>query len=327
MHQRKIGSLQVSAIGLGCMNMSSGYGPADDTESTTLLNEALDVGYTFLDTAMVYGSGHNEELIGKAVGHRRDEYVLASKCGLSRATGINGDPAEVPRSCDASLKRLGTEVIDLYYLHRVDPNVPIEDTVGAMSKLVEQGKVRELGLSEVCCDNIRKAHGTHPIAALQSEYSLWSRTPERGALEVCDELGISFVPFSPLARAFLTGKATDVTQLADDDIRSTIARPRFEPDAFAQNAKLLKPFAKIARDNNVTMAQLALAWLLGQGQRNMVPIPGTKHIEYMRENAGAGDVELDAATLEALDQLINEKTVVGDRYNAARMADADCERD
>lgn len=327
MHQRKIGSLQVSAIGLGCMNMSSGYGPADDTESTTLLNEALDVGYTFLDTAMVYGSGHNEELIGKAVGHRRDEYVLASKCGLSRATGINGDPAEVPRSCDASLKRLGTEVIDLYYLHRVDPNVPIEDTVGAMSKLVEQGKVRELGLSEVCCDNIRKAHGTHPIAALQSEYSLWSRTPERGALEVCDELGISFVPFSPLARAFLTGKATDVTQLADDDIRSTIARPRFEPDAFAQNAKLLKPFAEIARDNNVTMAQLALAWLLGQGQRNMVPIPGTKHIEYMRENAGAGDVELDAATLEALDQLINEKTVVGDRYNAARMADADCERD
>jgi len=326
-HQRKIGSLQVSAIGLGCMNMSSGYGPADDTVSTQLLNEALDIGYTFLDTAMVYGSGHNEELIGKAVGHRRDEYVLASKCGLSRATGINGDPAEVPRSCDASLKRLGTDVIDLYYLHRVDPNFPIEETVGAMAKLVDQGKVRELGLSEVCCDNLRRAHGTHPIAALQSEYSLWSRTPERGALDACRELGITFVPFSPLARAFLTGKATDVTQLADDDIRSTIARPRFEPDAFAQNSKLLQPYADIAVKNKLSMAQLALAWLLGQGDQSMVPIPGTKHIDYMRDNAGAADVRLDAATLQALDQLINEKTVVGDRYNAARMADADCERD
>jgi len=326
-HQRKIGSLQVSAIGLGCMNMSSGYGPADDSVSTQLLNDALDIGYTFLDTAMVYGSGHNEELIGKAVGHRRDEYVLASKCGLSRATGINGDPAEIPRSCEASLKRLGTDVIDLYYLHRVDPNFPIEETVGAMAKLVDQGKVRELGLSEVCCDNLRRAHGTHPIAALQSEYSLWSRTPERGALDACEELGITFVPFSPLARAFLTGKATDVTQLADDDIRSTIARPRFEPDAFAKNSKLLQPYADIAAKNNISMAQLALAWLLGQRDQSMVPIPGTKHIDYMRDNAGAADVKLDAATLKALDQLINEKTVVGDRYNAARMADADCERD
>lgn len=327
MHQRKIGSLQVSAIGLGCMNMSSGYGPGDDTVSTQLLNEALDIGYTFLDTAMVYGSGHNEELIGKAVGHRRDEYVLATKCGLSRAAGINGDPAEVPRSCDASLQRLSTDVIDLYYLHRVDPNIPIEDTVGAMSKLVDQGKVKELGLSEVCCENLRKAHATHPIAALQSEYSLWSRTPERGTLDACNELGITFVPFSPLARAFLTGKSTDVTQLADDDIRCTIARPRFEPEAFAQNSKLLKPYAEIAAQNNVSMAQLALAWLLGQGDKSMVPIPGTKHIDYMRDNAGAGDVELDAATMEALNQLINEKTIIGDRYNAARMADADCERD
>lgn len=327
MHQRNIGSLQVSALGLGCMNMSSGYGPADDAVSTTLLNDALDTGYTFLDTAMVYGSGHNEELIGKAVGHRRDDYVLATKCGLSRATGINGDPAEIPRSCEASLQRLGTDVIDLYYLHRVDPNVPIEETVGAMSKLVEEGKVRELGLSEVCCDNLRKAHGTYPIAALQSEYSLWSRTPERGVLDVCEELNITFVPFSPLARAFLTGKATDVTQLPDDDIRCTIARPRFEPDAFAQNSKLLKPYAEIATQNNVTMAQLALAWLLGQGNRDMVPIPGTKHIDYMRENAGAADVVLDATTLDTLNQLINEQTVIGDRYNSARMADADCERD
>lgn len=326
MHQRKIRSLTVSAVGLGCMNMSSGYGPADDDESTTLLNEALDVGYTFLDTATVYGHGHNEELICKALGNRRNEYVLASKCGLSRE-GIDGRPSTLETQCENSLKRLGVDTIDLYYLHRVDPEVPIEESVGALSRMVEQGKIREVGLSEVCCENLQRAHNEYPIAALQSEYSLWSRTPERGILDLCKKLDVAFVPFSPLARAFLTGKATDVTQMPETDLRATIARPRFEPEAFAQNAKLLEPFSAIANRNNCTMAQLALAWLLAEHDRSMIPIPGTKHIEYMRENAGASEIELDQATVAELNELINESTVVGTRYNAERMAQADSERD
>ena len=218
-------------------------------------------------------------------------------------------------------------MIDLYYLHRVDPNVPIEDSVGAMARLVEQGKVREVGLSEVCTENLKRAHSVHPIAALQSEYSLWSRTPERGVLKACAELGVTVVPFSPLGRAFLTGKAQDVTHLDDDDLRSTIARPRFEPEAFAENVKLLKPFAAIAESNNCTMAQLALAWLLYGQDQTMVSIPGTKHIEYMKENAGASEIVLTKETVEELDQLINENTVIGERYTAARMSGADSERD
>jgi len=324
MKTRTIGSLTVSEVGLGCMNMSMGYGKADDAESARLLNEALDVGYTFLDTAQVYGSGHNEELIGSALEARRGEYVLATKCGLSRE-GINGDPDGIAQSCEDSLGRLRTDVIDLYYLHRVDPNIPIEESVGALAKLVEQGKVREIGLSEVCCENLRRAHSVHPIAALQSEYSLWSRTPERGILDVCDELGVTMVPFSPLGRAFLTGAAKDVTELVDSDLRTTIARPRFEPDAFRQNCKLLVPFAEIAEQNNCSMAQLALAWLLDR--ENSVPIPGTKHIDFMKENAGASGVDLSAETVAALNELINEKTVVGNRYSDERMADADAERD
>lgn len=326
MHYRTIGSLSVSAIGLGCMNMSFGYGPVDDDVSTRLLNLALDTGYTFLDTAMVYGSGHNESLIGKALASRRNEYVLATKCGLSRE-GINGRPEVIAENCDASLNRLGTDVIDLYYLHRVDPNVPIEDSVGAMARLVEQGKVREIGLSEVCTENLKRAHNTYPIAALQSEYSLWSRTPERKILQACAELGVTFVPFSPLGRAFLTGKAQDITHLGKDDLRYTIGRPRFEPEAFAENIKLLKPFAEIAEANNCTMAQLALAWLLFGQDKTMVSIPGTKHIEYMEENAGASEIVLNEKTFEELDQLINENTIVGDRYTKARMESADSERD
>ena len=326
MARRQIGSLQVSSVGLGCMNMSSGYGPADDQESITLLNKAIDIGVTFLDTAELYGFGHNEELIGKAVASRRSEFVLATKCGLSKR-GINGNPDDIAQSCNDSLKRLQTDVIDLYYLHRVDPAYPIDETVGAMARLVEQGKVRELGLSEVSSKNLRKAHAAHPIAALQSEYSLWSRTPERGILDVCDELGVVMVPFSPLARAFLTGTAKDVTQLPEDDLRCTIARPRFEPEAFASNSRLLVPFAEIARKNDCTMAQLALAWLLAQRKKNMVPIPGTKHIEFLIDNAGASNVELDVATVAELDQLINEDTIMGNRYVDARMAEADSERD
>ena len=326
MHQRAIASLTVSAVGLGCMNMSSGYGKGDDTVSEQLLNQALDNGYTFLDTAMVYGSGHNEELIGRALRKRRADYVLASKCGLSR-DGIDGHPDLIASSCDASLKRLQTDVIDLYYLHRVDPDIAIEESVGAMAQLVTQGKVREIGLSEVCSDNLRRAHAEFPIAALQSEYSLWSRTPERGILNVCEELGVAFVPFSPLGRAFLTGKCSDVTAYPDNDLRATIARPRFEPEAFARNSQLLEPLAKIAKTQGCSMAQLAIAWLLAQGERSMIPIPGTKHIDFMLENAGAGDIVLDAAVVEQLDLLINEKTVVGDRYTAERMASADAERD
>ena len=325
MKTRTIGSLTVSEIGLGCMNMSMGYGKADDNESARLLNEALDIGYTFLDTAQVYGSGHNESLIGSSLETRRNEYVLATKCGLSREEGINGDPAGIMKSCENSLKRLRTDVIDLYYLHRVDPNIPIEESTGALAKLVEQGKVREIGLSEVCSENLRRAHKVHPIAALQSEYSLWSRTPERGILDVCDELGVAMVPFSPLGRAFLTGKATDITQMTENDLRVTIGRPRFEPEAFAQNSKLLIPFAEIAKQNNCTMAQLALAWLLHRN--NSVPIPGTKHIDFMKENAGAASVSLSDETVKALNELINESTVVGNRYNDDRMADADAERD
>ena len=324
MKNRTIGSLSVSEVGLGCMNMSMGYGKADDAESGRLLNQALDVGYTFLDTAQVYGSGHNEELIGKSLEGRRNEYILATKCGLSR-DGINGDPDGIMLSCENSLKRLRTDVIDLYYLHRVDPNIPIEESTGALAKLVEQGKVREIGLSEVCSDNLRRAHKVHPIAALQSEYSLWSRTPERGILDVCDELNVAMVPFSPLGRAFLTGAATDVSEMVDGDLRTTIARPRFEPEAFRKNCELLVPYAEIAKQNNCTMAQLALAWLLHRD--NSIPIPGTKHIDFMKENAGASGVTLSADTVAELDALINEKTIVGNRYNDERMADADAERD
>jgi len=306
MKTRTIGSLSVSEIGLGCMNMSMGYGKADDKESARLLNEALDVGYTFLDTAQVYGSGHNEELIGKSLEGRRGEYVLATKCGLSR-------------------EGMRTDVIDLYYLHRVDPDLPIEESTEALASLVKQGKVREIGLSEVCCDNLRRAHKVHPIAGLQSEYSLWARTPERGILDVCDELGVAMVPFSPLGRAFLTGKSTDVTQLAEGDLRTTIARPRFEPEAFEQNKKLLVPFAEIAEQNNCSMAQLALAWLLHR--QTSVPIPGTKHIDFMKENAAAAKVSLSDETVNTLDKLINDVTVVGDRYTKERMAESDAERD
>ena len=324
MKKRTIGSLSVSEVGLGCMNMSMGYGKADDAESARLLNQALDVGYTFLDTAQVYGSGHNEELIGKSLEGRRNEYILATKCGLSR-DGINGDPDAIMQSCENSLKRLRTDVIDLYYLHRVDPNIPIEESTGALARLVEQGKVREIGLSEVCSDNLRRAHKIHPIAALQSEYSLWSRTPERGILDVCDELNVAMVPFSPLGRAFLAGAATDVNEMVDGDLRTTIARPRFEPEAFRKNCELLEPYAEIAKQNNCTMAQLALAWLLHRD--NSIPIPGTKHIDFMKENAGASSVTLSAETVAKLDALINEKTIVGNRYSDERMADADAERD
>jgi len=308
------------------MNLSFGYGAADEGESAALLHEALDIGVNFLDTAFMYGAGHNENLIGKVLSEHRQRFVLATKCGLSPA-GIDGHPDTIREQCNISLQRLQTEVIDLYYLHRVDPAVPIEDTVGAMKGLVEAGKVREIGLSEVCVDTLERAHAVHPIAALQSEYSLWSRTPESGVLEACHRLGVTFVPFSPLGRGFLAGSAVDVTQLAETDLRATIARPRFEPEAFANNQRLLEQFGAIAADNNCTMAQLALAWLLAIEKQTMVPIPGTRDIKHMRDNAASANVMLTDTAMTELDALINESTVSGTRYTSDRMAEADSERD
>jgi aryl-alcohol dehydrogenase-like predicted oxidoreductase len=331
MQQRQIGPFTVSAIGLGCMNMSMGYGPRqDDDESGKLLNGALDQGYTFLDTAAMYGDGHNESLIGKYLSRRRNEYVLASKCGIAKGadgkTEINGRPEILRQTCELSLQQLNTDIIDLYYLHRIDPKVPVEESVGALAQMVEQGKVKTIGLSEISADSLRRAHAVHPITAVQSEYSLWSRTPERKILSTCAELGVAFVPFSPLARQFLTGKCRDVTSVSEDDIRASIARPRFEPENFAKNEKLLIPFGEVAARQGCSMAQLALAWLLAQGQ-NIVPIPGTRHMDWMIENAGAGEIRLDAATVAELDRLINEDTVAGHRYTDALMASTDSEKD
>jgi aryl-alcohol dehydrogenase-like predicted oxidoreductase len=331
MQQRQIGPFTVSAIGFGCMNVSMGYGlRIDDDESGKLFNAALDHGYTFLDTASLYGIGHNESLIGKYLASRRDEYILASKCGFSRTedgkTVMDGRPEILMQTCDDSLRRLNTDVIDLYYLHRIDPKVPIEESVGALAELVRQGKIKTIGLSEVSASSLRRAHATHPITAVQSEYSLWSRTPERKVLSTCAELEIAFVPFSPLARQFLTGKCPDVTRVLEDDIRASIARPRFEVENFAQNEQLLIPFGEIATRQGCSMAQLALAWLLAQGD-NILPIPGTKHMDWMIENAGAGEITLDASTVDELDQLINEDTVAGHRYTDALMASTDSEKD
>ena len=331
MHRRKLGPFTVSAIGLGCMNLSMGYGKADKKEGVQLLNECIDAGYTFLDTASMYGMGHNEELIGKTLSHRRDEYLLASKCGIvknnSGGTELDGRTEVIRQTCEDSLRRLQTDVIDLYYLHRLDPKIPIEESVGALSDLVREGKIKTIGLSEMCAETTRRAHAVHPITAMQSEYSLWTRTPERKILAVCDELDIAFIPFSPLARSFLTGITRNVTQVDEGDIRKTIARPRFEVANFNKNLELLIPYKRIAEEQNCTMAQLALAWILARHGNRMIPIPGTKNIDHMRENAGAGDIVLSADVVQALDELINETTVAGRRYTDALMASTDSERD
>jgi aryl-alcohol dehydrogenase-like predicted oxidoreductase len=331
MHQRKLGPFKVSAIGLGCMNMSSGYGAADKQESIRLLNECLDSGYNFLDTASMYGNGHNEELIGNTLKHRRDEYVLASKCGISKkadgSNAMNGRPEVIRKTCEDSLRRLQTDVIDLYYLHRLDPDTPIEESVGTLGDLVTEGKIKTIGLSEMCAETTRRAHAEYPITAMQSEYSLWTRTPERKILSVCDELEISFVAFSPLGRSFLTGITSNAIEVGEDDIRANFARPRFEIDNFEKNLKLLDPYRVIAEQQKCTMAQLALAWLLARGSKSIIPIPGTKDFSHMKENAAAGDITLSDETVEKLDQLINEKTVAGSRYIEALMNSTDSERD
>ena len=308
------------------MNVSSGYGSVDEETASRVLLEALDAGITFFDTAFVYGAGHSETLIGKVLSPHRNRFVLASKCGMS-PDGINGRPDTIRKQCETSLKRLKSDVIDLYYLHRMDDNVPIEESVGAMADLAREGKVRELGLSEVSCQSLKRAQREHTIAAVQSEYSLWSRTPEHGMLSLCASTETTFVPFSPLGRGFLAGSAKPVTDLEDNDLRCTIARPRFEPDAFATNQQLLVAFGQLAKDNDCTMAQLALAWLLAIEKQRLVPIPGTRSIAHMQDNAAAADIELTPQTLEQLDALINESTIKGTRYTAERMASTDSERD
>ena len=331
MHSRKLGPFTVSAIGLGAMNISGGYGPRlSDDDGQKLLQKALDYGYDFFDTSSLYGMGHNEEQLGKAIASHRHEITLASKCGIKTNSDgqsiSNGRPEVLMQTCEESLKRLKTEVIDLYYLHRIDANVPVEESVGALSRLVEQGKIRAVGLSEVCAESLKRAHATHPIAAVQSEYSLWSRTPERKVLDTCRELDVAFVAFSPLGRQFLTGKSTDCSSLDDTNFRATIARPRFEPDNFAENSKLLIPFAEIAKQQACSMAQLSLAWLLAKG-KDIIPIPGTTNLTHLKENADAENIKLTSEVIEELDMLINDDVIKGDRYNKFLMNTVDSERD
>jgi aryl-alcohol dehydrogenase-like predicted oxidoreductase len=324
---RPLGPFTVKAVGLGCMNMSWAYGPAlPQDEAARLLNAALDMGYDHLDTAALYGFGANETLIGEAVGRRRQEYTLASKCGLIKGPDgkreINGTPQSIRTTCEAALKRLKTDVIDLYYLHRWDRNVPIADSVGAMADLKAEGKIRALGLSEVSAELLRQAHAVHPIAAVQTEYSLWTRNPEIAVLDACRELGTAFVAFSPLGRAFLTGVLRDVATLAPGDLRRSM--PRFAPDAYARNLALLDDFAKLADQAGCSMAQLALAWTLAKAP-HIVSIPGTTRLDHLAENFKALDVRLSADIVAAADALINEKTVIGPRYNDAAQADVDTE--
>jgi len=313
--------LTVSAIGLGCMGMSDFYGPADHSTNLAVLNHALDIGVNFLDTADMYGVGRNEQLLGEVLKTRRSEVVLATKFGLVRKpngdpVGIDGSPQYVAAACDASLKRLGVEQIDLYYQHRVDPNVPIEDTVGAMAKLVQAGKVKHLGLSEASGNTLRRAAQVHPIAALQSEYSLWSREVENDALQACRELGIGFVAYSPLGRGFLTGAIQHIDQLAKDDWRRQ--NPRFESENFDRNQALVQAVTQLASERQCTAAQLALAWLLHQGD-DIVPIPGTRKISRLDENAAATRVRLTDSDLQRIDQTLSANVVAGQRYPAASM--------
>jgi hypothetical protein len=328
MQTRKLGPFTVNAIGLGCMSMSHAYGTPDPVEAERTLAAALDIGYNFLDTAALYGFGKNEELVGRVLKGRRKEFILASKCGIWKGADgkreINGTPAKIREVAEGALKRLQTDVIDLYYLHRRDFNVPIEDSVGEMARLVEEGKVLTLGLSEVSASTLRKAHAVHPITALQTEYSLWSRNAEIAVLDACKELGIAFVAFSPLGRAYLTGKLSDPrTQLEAADIRNHF--PRFNAENYPKNLQLLSGYKKIADEVGCTMAQLALAWVLAKGE-HIIPIPGTRHLAYAQENFGAIDVKLSADQVARLDALINNDTVAGPRYSAAVQPEIDTEQ-
>jgi aryl-alcohol dehydrogenase-like predicted oxidoreductase len=330
MKTRLIGPFEVSAVSLGCMNLSHAYGaPPPPEAAERLLLRALDLGVTMFDTAALYGFGANETLVGRVLKAHRDKFVLASKGGMAGVQFddglkrvIDGRPEAIRRNCEDSLKRLGVEVIDLYYLHRWDKSVPIEDSVGAMAELVRAGKVRALGLSEVSAGTLRRAHAVHPIVAVQSEYSLWSRNVEIGVLQACRDIGASLVAFSPTARAFLTGALRDVSTLDAKDIRRGM--PRFYPEHYAANLKLLDGYARIAQDAGCSMAQLAIAWVLSRGE-HVIALPGTTSLAHLDENLAVDAVSLSPAILQRLDAQINRHTVVGARYNPATQAEVDTE--
>ena len=326
MHTRSLCGQRVSAVSLGCMNLSHAYGaPPSREEGIRVIRRALELGVTHFDTATLYGFGRNEELVGAALGSQRHDVLLASKCGMAGVDGkrvIDGRPETLRSACEASLRRLGVDHIDLYYLHRVDPQVPVEDSVGALGELVRAGLVRHVGLSEISAGTLRRAHAVHPIAAVQSEFSVWTRNPIVGVLAACRELGSTFVAFSPLARGFFTDSGVDPAQLLPKDIRRGM--PRFQPPHFERNVRLRTAFAELAQANGLTAAQLALAWALAQDP-TLIALPGTTSLPHLEENIGAADVVAGPTLLAAVERIVNPDTVSGARYNAETQAEIDTE--
>jgi aryl-alcohol dehydrogenase-like predicted oxidoreductase len=326
MKQRQLGPFTVSAIGLGCMNLSHAYGiPPTFEQAQAVLLRSLDLGVTLFDTAAVYGLGANETLLGRVLLAHRQRITLTSKCGIFHRDGkrvIDNHPATIKQTCEDSLKRLNTDVIDLYYLHRWDKNVPIEECIGVLADLVKEGKIRGIGLSEVSATTLRRAHAVHPVMALQTEYSLWTRNPEIAVLDTCKELGVTFVAFSPLGRGFLSGTMREVASLVDKDIRRSM--PRFDAANFAANVSLLDPYLQLANEAGCTPAQLALAWLLAKGD-HIVPIPGTTSIAHLEDDMAASEVVLAPAIIARLDALINQQSVTAPRYSASMQLDIDTE--